>query len=88
MKTSKFSESAISKILQEAAKGLSVPDVCRTYGISSATFYKWRSQFSGLEASQVKEFKELKAENARLKKLYAESLVDSDILREALAKKA
>lgn len=88
MKTSKFSESQISNILKEAANGVPVSDLCRRHGISSATFYKWRSQFSGLEAAQVKELKDLKAENARLKKLYAESLLDSDILREALAKKA
>ena len=87
MKTSKFSESQIVTILKEQDSGLKVTDICRTHGISAATFYKWRSRYGGMDASMLKRVKELEQENARLKKMYAESQMDQQILKEALSKK-
>ena len=66
---------------------LEVAEICRKHGISSAAFYKWRSKYGGMDASMLKRVKELEAENARLKKMYAESQMDQQILKEALAKK-
>lgn len=87
MKTSKFTETQIVAILKESENGLAVADICRTHGISQATFYKWRSKYGGMDASLMKRLKELEAENARLKKMYADSELDKQILRESLAKK-
>lgn len=87
MRKSKFTESQICSILKEAEGGLPVTEVCRKHGISSACFYKWRSKFGGMDASLIKRMKELEAENARLKKMYAEAQMDTEILKEALAKK-
>ena len=72
MKHSKFTDSQIIAILKQAEKGIPVPQVCREHGISSATFYKWRSKFSGMDASLMARMRELEQENARLKKMYAE----------------
>ena len=87
MKTSKFSETQIVAILRQQEAGLKVADICREHGISAATFYKWRSKYGGMDASMLKRVKELEAENARLKKMYAESQMDQAILKEALSKK-
>ena len=87
MRSSKFSESQIVSILKQQDAGLKVADICREHGISSATFYKWRSKYGGLDVSMLRRVKELEAENARLKKMYAESQMDQQILREALSKK-
>jgi len=87
MKTSKFSETQIVAILKQQEAGLKVAEICRTHGISSATFYKWRSRYGGMDASMLKRVKELEQENARLKKMYAESQMDQRILKEAMAKK-
>ena len=87
MKRTKFSESQIASILNEGASGVSVPELCRKHGMSSASYYKWRSQFSGMDAAHMKQLRELQSENARLKKLYAEALLHTDIIKEALAKK-
>lgn len=87
MKTSKFSESQIVSILKQQDSGVKVADLCREHGISAATFYKWRSKYGGMDASMLRRVKELEAENARLKKMYAESQMDQAILKEALAKK-
>ena len=87
MKTSKFTETQIVAILKESENGLAVADICRTHGISQATFYKWRSKYGGMDASLMKRLKELEAENARLKKMYADSELDKLILRESLTKK-
>ena len=87
MKTSRFSDSQILTILKQAEAGSPVPELCREHGISSATFYKWRSKFGGMEASMVGRMKELEEENRRLKKMYAEAQLSADLLKEALSKK-
>ena len=72
MKKSRFSDSQIIAVLKQAEAGKPLPELCREYGISSATFYKWRAKFGGMDASLMTRLKELEAENARLKKMYAE----------------
>jgi putative transposase len=67
MKKSKFTEAQIVSILKQAEDGMKVPDLCREHGISSATFYKWRSKYGGMNVSMLKRLKELEAENARFK---------------------
>lgn len=87
MKRSKFSDTQIISILKQSEVGLAVPDICREHGISSATFYKWRSKYGGLDVSMMSRLKELEAENSRLKKMYAEERLNAEILKEALEKK-
>lgn len=87
MKQSKFTDSQIIAILKQAENGIPVPQVCREHGISSATFYKWRSKFSGMDASLMARMRELEQENARLKKMYAEERLKYEIIQEAMAKK-
>lgn len=87
MKTSKFSDNQIVAILKQAEAGTPVPELCREHNISSATFYKWRSKFGGMDASLVSRLKELEEENRRLKKMVAEDRLKYEILQEALAKK-
>lgn len=87
MKKSKFSDSQIIETLKRAESGVAVPELCREVGISSATFYKWRSKFGGMDASLMARMKELEAENARLKKMYIEEKLKAEIVAEALAKK-
>lgn len=87
MKTSRFTDSQIIAVLKQAEAGASVPELCREHGISSATFYKWRSKFGGMDASLMSQLKELQDENRRLKKMYAESQMTAEVLREAMAKK-
>jgi len=87
LKKSRFTDSQIIGVLKQAETGSSVPDLCREHGISSATFYKWRSKFGGMDASMVSQMKALEEENRRLKKMYAEAQLSADLLKEALAKK-
>lgn len=87
MKKSRFTDSQIIAVLKQAEGGTPVPELCRTHGISSATFYKWRSKFGGMDASMMSRLKELEDENRRLKKMYAEAQMSADILKEALTKK-
>lgn len=87
MKKSKFSDSQIIEALKRVEGGLSVPELCRELGISSATFYKWRARYGGMDTSMMARMKELEAENARLKKMYAEERLKSEILKEAMTKK-
>ena len=87
MRKSRFTESQICAILKEAEGGISVTDICRTHGISQASFYKWRSKYGGMDATLIKRMKELETENLRLKKMYAESQMDNNILREVIEKK-
>ena len=87
MKTSRFTDSQVIAVLKQAEAGTPVPELCRTNGISSATFYKWRSKFGGMDVPMVARMKELEDENRRLKKMYAEAQLSTDLLREALVKK-
>ena len=86
MKKSKYSDSQIMAILKQAEAGTPVPELCREHGMSSATFYKWRSKYGGMDASMMARLKELEDENRRLKKMYAEERIKADIAKEALAK--
>jgi putative transposase len=87
MKTSRFKDSQIIAILKQAEAGTPVSDLCREHGMSSATFYKWRAKYGGMDASLMKRMKELEDENRRLKKMYAETKLEAEIVKEALAKK-
>ena len=84
MKRSRFSDNQIISILKQNENGVSVPDLCREHGISQASFYKWRSKYGGMDASLMKRMKELEAENARLKRMYAEEKLKAEIRKEAL----
>jgi putative transposase len=86
MKRSRFSDEQIIGILKEHQAGLSATDSCRKYGISDATFYTWRKRYGGMEVSEARRLKALEEENARLKKLLAESMMDVATLREMLGK--
>jgi len=87
MKRSKFTDSQIMDALKRVDAGLSIPEVCRELGISTATFYKWRAKYGGMDTSMMARMKELEAENARLKKMYIEEKLKAEIVTEALAKK-
>tara|TARA_R110000822_G_C15131474_1_gene475163 strand:- start:443 stop:709 length:267 start_codon:yes stop_codon:yes gene_type:complete len=84
MKTSRFSDSQIMAILKQAENGVAVPDLCREHGMSSASFYKWRAKFGGMDTSMIKRMKELEDENRRLKKMYAEERLKAELRQEAL----
>ena len=86
MKRKRFTEEQIIKILKEHGAGLSASEVCRKYGISDATFYKWRSRYGGMEVSDARRLKALEDENRRLKKLLAETMLDASTLKEMLGK--
>ena len=87
MKRSKYSESQIVGILKEADAGMQVKEICRTYGISDATYYTWKKKYSGLEVSDVRRLRELEAENAKLKRMYADLSLENDALKELISKK-
>ena len=87
MKTSRFTDSQIMAILKQAQAGMPAPELCREHGISIASFYKWRAKYGGMDASLMSRVKELEAENARLKKMYAEVQLQADVLKEVLQKK-
>ena len=87
MKTSKFTDSQVMEALKRVEAGLSVPELCREIGISSATFYKWRAKYGVMDTSMIARMKELELENARLKKMYAEERLKAEILKEVMAKK-
>ena len=87
MKTSKFTDQQIVTILKQAENGTPVPELYREHGMSSATFYKWRAKFGGMDASLLSRLRELETENRRLKKMYAEERLKAEIIQEAMAKK-
>lgn len=84
MKKSKFTDSQIISVLKQAEAGTPVSDLCREHNISSATFYKWRAKFGGMDASLMARMKQLEEENRRLKKMYAEERIKAEIRKEAL----
>jgi len=87
MKPSKYSEAQIMGILKQAEGGVPVADLCREHGMSSASFYKWRAKYGGMDASLISRMKALDEENKRLKKMCAEKSMQNDLLKEALGKK-
>jgi putative transposase len=87
MKRSKFSETQIISILKAVEAGRSVRDVCREHEVSDATYYKWKSKYGGMQASDIKRLRELEDENRRLKKMYAELSLEHVMLKEVLTKK-
>ncbi|KCZ62048.1 MAG: transposase [Henriciella sp.] len=86
MRKSRFSEEQIISILAEQERGMSTSEVCRRHGMSSATFYKWKAKFGGMDVSDARRLKTLETENARLKKLLADSMLDNSILKDLLGK--
>ena len=87
MKRSKYSESQIVGILKEADAGMQVKEICRKYGISDATYYTWKKKYGGLEVSDVHRLRELEAENAKLKRMYADLSLENDALKDLISKK-
>jgi putative transposase len=86
MRRSRFSDEQIIGILKEHQAGLSASELCRKYGVSDATFYKWRSKYGGMEVSEARRLKALEDENAKLKRLLADAMLDVSTLREMLGK--
>ena len=87
MKKSKFTESQIIKILGEQEKGRPVAEICREYGISQPTFYNWKSKYGGMTANQLKKLKEVEAELAQFKKMYADLAFENNALKNLIEKK-
>ena len=87
MKKSRYSDSQIINVLNQAEAGTPVAQLCREHGMSDATFYKWRAKFGGMDVSMMARLKELEEENRRLKKMYAEERLKAEILNEAITKK-
>jgi len=83
----RFTEEQIIGFLREAEKGVGVKDLCRKHGFSEGSYYLWRGKFGGMDVSDAKRLKALEVENARLKKLLAESVIENEVTREALRKK-
>lgn len=87
MKRSRFTEEQIIAVLKEQEAGMPTADICRKHGISSATFYKWKAKYGGLEVSEARKLRALEDENGKLKKLLAEAMLDNAILKDVAAKK-
>ena len=87
MRKSRFSESQIVAILKQADAGMKVQELCRKHGISDATYYKWKSKYGGMEASDLKRVRELEAENAKLKRMYADLALENTAMKDLIKKK-
>ncbi len=87
MKTEQFTETKIMHILKQAKSGIPAPDLCREHGMSSASFYKWRAKYGGMNASKIAEMKAMAAENRRLKSMYLDVSMQNELLKEVLEKK-
>ncbi len=87
MKKSRFTETQIVSILKEADGGVLVKDLCRKHGISDATYYKWKSRYGGLEASDLKRMKELESELSQFKRMYADIALENRAMKDLIAKK-
>ena len=87
MKRSRFNEEQIIAILKEQESGLGTADLCRKHGISSATFYKWKAKYGGMDVSEARRLKALEDENAKLKRMLADSMLDNVALKDLLGKK-
>lgn len=87
MKRSRFNEEQIIAILKQQESGMATADVCREHGISSATFYKWKAKYGGLEVSDARKLKALEEENAKLKKLLVEQMLDNAMLKDVASRK-
>jgi len=87
MKKSKFTESKIVSILKENEAGVSIPELSRKHGVSTATLYNWRSKYGGMDASDLKRLKELEAENRKLKEMFAELSLQNRVLKDVIEKK-
>ena len=87
MKMGRYSDAQIMGILKQSEGGVPVSELCREHGMSSASFYKWRAKFGGMDASMIAEMKAMAEENRRLKRMYAEISMQNDLLKEALGKK-
>jgi putative transposase len=86
MRQSRFTEEQIIAILAEQERGLKTAEVCREHGISPTTFYKWKAKYGGLDVSDTRKLKSLETENARLKRLLADAMVDNSVLKDLLGK--
>lgn len=87
MKKSRFTESQIVAVLKEGEAGMPVAELCRKHGVSSATYYQWKSKYSGVQVSELQRLRELEAENAKLKRMYAELALDNAAMKDLIAKK-
>ena len=87
MKRSRFNEEQIIGILKEQESGLGTADLCRKHGISSATFYKWKAKYGGMDVSEAKKLRALEDENSKLKRLLADAMLDNSALKDLLGKK-
>lgn len=87
MKKSRFTDAQVLGILRQSEGGMAVPELCREHQISTATFYKWRAKFGGMDASMMAEHKSTQDENRRLKKMFAELSMQNELLKEALGRK-
>lgn len=87
MKKSRFSEQQIISILKQADAGVKVQDLCRQHGISDATYYKWKSKYGGMEASDIKRLREVETENSKLKRMFADLALENRALKDLIEKK-